>query len=182
MATDLNSVAATIMRLLPHIMSYGIPVFVSVTNIWLAYLTMISTAVTILGNHVKRFITMVERTARTAVSELVEQVCGFLMRLGQPTSTVTYIGALVNSMITNLSVYMKMAVNRIVDLCTGFLARVIMRVKSLVDPLANRKPGLSREKPYTPRRPKMDDSGDNTLPDQDDSIGIKPVVSDNHTD
>ncbi|KAI5288431.1 hypothetical protein KEM54_005220 [Ascosphaera aggregata] len=86
---------------------------------------------------------------------------------------VTYIGALINSLITTTSVQMRRAVNKIVDFCTGLLARVISRVKSMMDPLVNRKPGSSTEKPAAPEQPKKDDSN-NKSPSLEDPVEIKP--------
>lgn len=43
----------------------------------------IGVIVTLLGNYVKRFITIIERTILGAVGRVVEQLCRILLRLGQ---------------------------------------------------------------------------------------------------
>lgn len=68
---------------------------------------------------------------------------------------------------------MKNAVNEIVDMTTGMLSRVISWVKTIMNPLVNRKPGSSEKIPRVPERPKKDASKG---PDQEDPIEIQPVM------
>lgn len=50
----------------------------------------ISVIVTLLGNYVKRFITIIERTVLGAVARVVEQLCRILLRLGQVRNSYQY--------------------------------------------------------------------------------------------
>ncbi|KAI5304363.1 hypothetical protein KEM56_006571 [Ascosphaera pollenicola] len=122
-------------------------------------------------------IRLAPRVLDYAIPAVVTLTNYWLSYLSMPTNTITYIGALVNSLITLVSNYMRTAVNRIVDLSTGILTRVISWVKSIMSPLANRKPGPSEQAPVpqVPERPKKDGSKNNH-PSQEDPIEIKPVI------